>query len=166
MIIGIDFGGVLSIDDTIARSPTPHRNTTVDMPGAKEALADVSKDHKLFLISFCGKRRAMETKASIIAAGLDKYFAGLYFVKHPDYKSHITRYLGCNAMIDDSEGVLNNIRIYDDKIYTVIFGTDTTITQHISIASWYDVSTAITNLTEIEITRDDTIDISRLCYTV
>ena len=155
MIIGIDFGGVLSVDDTLVSSP--HRNTAVDMPGAKEALAELSKDHKLFLISFCGKRRAMETKASIIAAGLSNYFTGLYFVKHPDYKSQLTRYLGCHIMIDDTVQVLDNIRTNDDKIITILFNTATT---------WYEIPAIITSLTNTENPRDDTIDITRLCYTV
>lgn len=164
MIIGIDFGGVLSIDDILSR--TPHRNTTIDMPGAKEAIAQLAKDHKLFLISFCGKRRAMETKASIIEAGLDKYFTGLYFVKHPDYKAQITRYLGCNVMIDDTVHVLDNIRAHNDKIHTILFNPINLSIRHSFAKNWETVELILHNSEYNHIERDETIDITRLCYTV
>ena len=166
MIIGIDFGGVLSINDTTEQSSTQHRNTTVDMPGAKEAIAHLAKDHKLFLISFCGKRRAMETKASIAEAGLDKYFTGLYFVKHPDYKAQLTRYLGCNVMIDDNIDVLNNILAYNYKINTILFRPQVLTIDHSSADDWEFVIEIIGDLEENEAERDETIDITRLCYTV
>jgi hypothetical protein len=164
MIIGIDFGGVLSVDDTLVSSP--HRNTTVDIPGAKEALARLAKDHKLFLISFCGKRRAMETKASIIAAGLDKYFAGLYFVKHPDYKSQLTRYLGCHVMIDDTIEVLDNIIANNYRINTILFRPQVLTIEHSSADDWEFTLEIIEDLEDNDIEPDETIDITRLCYTV
>jgi hypothetical protein len=164
MIIGIDFGGVLSVDDALLPA-SPHINTRIDMPGAYEAIVELSKDHKLYLISFCGKRRAMETKASIQSSGLAKHFAGLYFVKHPDYKSQLTRYLGCDAMIDDRVDVLDNIRTYDDKIHTLLFNNPT-LSTHTTVPTWGDVLTLIPNLPDTSIMRDETIDITRLCYTV
>jgi hypothetical protein len=164
MIIGIDFGGVLSVDDALLPA-SPHINTRIDMPGAYEAIVELSKDHKLFLISFCGKRRAMETKASIQSSGLAKHFAGLYFVKHPDYKSQLTRYLGCDAMIDDRVDVLDNIRVYDNKIHTLLFNNPAP-SSHIPTPGWGDVLSLIPNLTDTSIMRDETIDITRLCYTV
>jgi hypothetical protein len=164
MIIGIDFGGVLSVDDTLVSSP--HRNTAVDMRGAKEALAELSKDHKLFLISFCGKRRAMETKASIVEAGLDKYFTGLYFVKHPDYKAQLTRYLGCNVMIDDTVYVLDNIRVHNDKIHTILFNPIKLSITHSFAKNWETVELILYNSEYRHIECDETIDITRLCYAV
>lgn len=164
MIIGIDFGGVLSIDDALLLA-SPHRNTQIDMPGAHEAITQLAKDHKLYLISFCGKRRAMETKASIQSSGLAKHFAGLYFVKHPDYKSQLTRYLGCDAMIDDRVDVLNNIRTYDDKIHTLLFN-NLAPSAHTAAPTWPDVLSLIPNLPDASIMRDETIDITRLCYTM
>jgi len=164
MIIGIDFGGVLSVDDALLPA-SPHINTRIDMPDAHEAISQLATDHKLYLISFCGKRRAMETKASIQSLGLTKYFAGLYFVKHPDYKSQLTRFLGCDVMIDDRVDVLDNIRTYDDKIYTLLFNNPTPST-HTTVPTWPDVLTLIPNLPDVSIMRDETIDITRLCYTV
>jgi len=164
MIIGIDFGGVLSVDDVLLPA-SPHRNTQIDMPDAHEAITQLARDHKLFLISFCGKRRAMETKASLIASGLYTHFAGLYFVKHPDYKSQLTRYLGCYVMIDDRVDILDNIRTYDDKIHTLLFNNSTP-SSHIPTPGWGDFLALIPNLPDASIIRDETIDISRLCYTV
>ena len=164
MIIGIDFGGVLSVDDALLPA-SPHINTQIDMLGAHEAIAQLAKDHKLFLISFCGKRRAMETKASIESSGLAKHFVHLYFVKHPDYKSQITRFLGCDVMIDDRVDVLDNIRAYDDKIHTLLFNNPA-LTTHTVVPAWPDVIPLVPNLPDASIMRDETIDITRLCYTV
>jgi hypothetical protein len=164
MIIGIDFGGVLSIEDALLPASS-HRNTQIDMPGAHEAIAELAKEHTLYLISFCGKRRAMETKASIHASGLAKYFAGLYFVKHPDYKSQITRFLGCDVMIDDRIDVLDNIHMHNNKIHTLLFNNPAT-SIHIPVSTWRDAITLIPRLSDTSIIRNETIDITRLCYAV
>lgn len=157
MKIGIDFGGVLSINDTIT-TLTPHRNTVIDMPGAKEAIIELAKHHELFLISFCGKRRAIETKESIIKAGIFDCFTSLYFVKHPDYKSQITTYLGCDIMIDDTIDVLDNISKHNDTIYTVLFS---------QISGWNNTITAINSLDKrTTVLSDKSMDITRFCYKI
>ena len=65
--IGIDFGGVLSQHDSrVAPGDASHINTAIDMPNAVESLMALKAEgHHLFLISFCGKSRAIETKASL-----------------------------------------------------------------------------------------------------
>ena len=63
--IGIDFGGVLS-SKSINQNGAEHINTCIDMPFAIENLLKLkSHGHKLFLISFCGRTRAVETNKSL-----------------------------------------------------------------------------------------------------
>lgn len=150
MRIGIDFGGVLSIDDSV----TQHKNTEIDMPGAKEAIIELAKTHELFLISFCGKRRAIETRESIIASDLNNYFTDMYFVKHPDYKAQLIQYLKCNVMIDDRKDVLENISHYTTNIHTILF------------RDWLQTISIIQNL-DISYNIDSPImDISRYYYKI
>jgi hypothetical protein len=79
MKIGIDFGGVLSIPD--GEDKNGHVNTSIDMPGALEALLFLKKqEHSLFLISFAGKQRSLDTRKSIEKIN-PNLFDEMYFVK-------------------------------------------------------------------------------------
>jgi hypothetical protein len=114
--IAVDFGGVLSIHDKEsveqnsngeAKSDNNgHRSTAINMPDSIESLR-LLKDqgHKLFLNSFCGKARALETQK-----GVDEQTPGLfeklYFVKNKKFKGDVTKFLGCDVMIDDTLEIL------------------------------------------------------------
>jgi hypothetical protein len=150
LTIGIDFGGVLSINDT---SNNIHRNVTIDMPYAKEALFELSKTCRLFLVSHCGKQRAIQTKESLIVSGLADYFSGLYFVKKPEYKSQITKYLECDIMIDDTKSVLENIISSDDKIVPILFTNN-----------WNEIIKMIHNICKKEKNKYEITDINKYCY--
>ena len=150
--IGIDFGGVLSINDS---SNQIHKNTLIDMPGAKEAIVELSKTCRLYLVSHCGKQRAIETKQSLVESGLDKYFTELYFVKKPEYKSEISRYLCCDAMIDDTKYILDNICLHDDKITPILFSNN-----------WNEIMKIIDTISKKEKEKFELIDINIYCYLV
>lgn len=150
--IGIDFGGVLSVNDY---SDSFHRNTAIDMPGAKEAIIELSKTCRLYLVSHCGKQRAIETKQSLIENGLADYFCGLYFVKKPEYKSEITRYLCCHAMIDDTKAILDNICLYDDKITPILFTNN-----------WNEIIKIISTIGKNEKGKYELTGINKYCYIV
>jgi hypothetical protein len=78
MIIGIDFGNTLSIQDEDGKM-----NTSIDMPGAMQALEQLRLNgHKLYLISFCGRKRAEQTKIAI-----EGLFDGFFFYKNSKCKS-------------------------------------------------------------------------------
>ena len=101
--LGIDFGGVLSVND---KADAEHRNIEIDMPGALENLKKLKEaNYRLVLISFAGRKRALETRDSIVETCPD-IFDTMYFVKHIKYKVDICKYEGCDAMIDDREVVL------------------------------------------------------------
>lgn len=106
--IGIDFGGVLSIHDGEPIA-VEHRSTAINMPNAIESLHLLKKlGHKLYLISFCGKTRAVQTKKSI-DDNIPDLFEETYFVKSKKYKKDITKYVGCDIMIDDTLDILVDI---------------------------------------------------------
>jgi hypothetical protein len=127
--IAIDFGGVLSKHDDLyskqesvvsfdnqmknfktdtkekvsGKQTQEHRNMTIDIPNALEIL-NMWKDkgHKLYLVSFCGKKRAVGTRESIMKTcpGL---FEELYFVKDIKGKPVICNHIGAHLLIDDTE---------------------------------------------------------------
>lgn len=114
LTIGIDFGGVLSSNDTkniseLKDGESGHINVSIDIEGALEGLKSLKNSgHKLVLISFCGKRRAIETAESIkkCAPGL---FDKFYFTKKKDYKKHICVHAGVDIFIDDTYSILADI---------------------------------------------------------
>lgn len=111
--IGIDFGGVLSKHEKSRKTDdaSEHRSISINMPGAIDGLRELKKaNHKLYIISFCGKQRAIETKASLLQSNdIKGIFDGIYFVKDISYKVDICSLLGCDIMIDDRLDILESI---------------------------------------------------------
>jgi hypothetical protein len=124
LTIAIDFGGVLSVHDAKNDTGSEHHNVSINMEGALEALVTLKKaGHKLYLVSFCGRRRAVETMESIntSAPGI---FDGLYFVKDKAYKKHICAYLGADVMIDDTLPILVDIAQNAEPRQLILFSGD------------------------------------------
>jgi hypothetical protein len=116
--IGIDFGGVLSKHDTgivdthveDTSSSGQHVSTAINMDGGIDSLLAL-KDagHELYIISFCGAKRAAETRSALLAvsAGLGRtLFDGIYFTKKKDFKVNVCEYLGCDVLIDDTYEII------------------------------------------------------------
>lgn len=124
--IGVDFGGVLSSKDTLG---TEHVNTCIDMPFAVENLLKLKAlGHKLFLISFCGKTRAIETKLSLETTMISEkvscasLFNEIYFVKDTKFKKAVCEYLNCHFMVDDRDDILFEVQNSACKTIPNIFG--------------------------------------------
>jgi hypothetical protein len=110
--IGIDFGGVLSIHDrTRTSDEEEHQSIEINMPDALTSLTQLKESgHQLYLISYCGERRAYETNKSILKVlPKKKFFDGIYFVRKTTFKSDVCRAIGCDIMIDDRLKILNHI---------------------------------------------------------
>jgi hypothetical protein len=108
--IAVDFGGVLSIHDKSNTDGKEHRSTSINMKDAMDCLKLLkSQGHKLYLNSFCGKSRAVETKKAINEQ-IPGLFDGIYFVKDKKFKGLITKMLGCDVMIDDTLDILLEIQ--------------------------------------------------------
>ncbi len=121
MNIGVDFGGVLSVHGNKNTDGKEHRNDEIDMPDAIESLKFLkSLGHKLYIVSFCGKARAVGTKKSIEET-LPNLFEGVYFVKDREYKKYICDYLDIDVMIDDTLTILEDIKQYILNISIILF---------------------------------------------
>jgi hypothetical protein len=122
MKIGIDFGGVLSVTDI---SGAEHRNSLINIPHAIESLRGlVDAGHVLYLLSFCGRTRAFETRDSIEQHSASGLFAGQYYVKRKEFKGDICKKLGIDCMIDDCADVLESIVFKNPSTRGVLFGPD------------------------------------------
>jgi len=87
-----------------------HRSTLINIDGAIESLKKLKENgHKLYLNSFCGKSRAIETKQAI-QEQIPEVFEELFFVKNKDCKRYVTDMLGADVMIDDTLDVLQTIQ--------------------------------------------------------
>lgn len=123
-VIGIDFGGVLSIHDSkyINQQNLEHRNTLINMDYAIDSLKQLHiNNNHLYLISFCGKKRAYDTHKSIGDSGISYLFKNEFYVKDRQYKKNICSYLGCHFMIDDNLDILDDIKKNNPLIVTIWF---------------------------------------------
>lgn len=161
--IGIDFGGVLSIHDS--NIGAEHINTIIDVPMALESLMKLKGyGHKLYLISFCGKNRAIETKKSI-----EKYcpnlFDDIYFVKDRKYKKDICEYLNCDYMIDDREDILQEVIKSSCRTIPILFGGD--IDSHfLKAKDWNDVLSIISNNDRVSEKKELVINIDKKIHKI
>lgn len=163
--IGIDFGGVLAIHRGCNVNMLEHINTEIDMPLALESIEKLkSMNNNLYIISYCGKRRATETNKSINESYVSNYFQDQYYVKGPFKKTYICNYLGCHFMIDDRIDILDNIKKYNNNIITILFGksdTDCVDTSHVCAKDWNDVLKIISETPYFETTPDKSIVIDK-----
>lgn len=109
LLIGVDIGGVLSSKAKEYESDTNRLETEFDMPGCIEALMALkSKGHRLFIVSFCGERRAKET----MRLYQEKYthiFEDAFFVKKRPFKHDVAVYCGIDVMVDDRFDILKHM---------------------------------------------------------
>jgi hypothetical protein len=159
--IGIDFGGVLSIHDGAAAE---HCNTLINMP---EAVANVEKlmalGHQLYIISFCGSKRARETKMSVDSTQLK--FINQYYVKNKDYKREVCDYLGCHFMIDDRQEILDHIKQHNKQIITIQFGEcKQQHPRHKYASNWDEVFNIIDTTPPFEMLPNVDTNLSKLVY--
>ncbi len=111
MRIGVDIGGVL-----IGKGPGNHQLFEVeDSFGSLETL---SKKHSLYIISYCGQKRAELSYRLLEGICLVK---SQYYVSKKEFKSSIINYLGCDIMIDDRENILDHIKSENPGVVTILF---------------------------------------------
>lgn len=175
--IGVDYGGVCSIHAQSYEGKDENEEA-INMPGCIEALRALRQDgHELFLVSFCGDRRAQNTARYLKPLDL---FHRLFFVKHRGYKADICRFLGLDVLIDDRSDILKTIaptqtlqflsdgrepepEAYKCKktgrmIKTMPFRADWTCT------SWADVLQQVPHIKALGLQPDNTVPWQTLCY--
>ena len=159
--IGVDFGGVLAKHKKgeDAEKLEEHKNTQIDMPGAIETLKKLKKNgHDLYIVSFCGKKRAIEGKAEIENSGLTNVFTEQIYIKNPFKKGDVLLNFGCNFMIDDRLDLLNKIKLVDPDIVTIWFGQkkDDNNKQHICAENWDEVYKIISKTKQFHVPKVET----------
>ena len=160
--IGIDFGGVLSIHDN---GDAEHKNTFMNMPNALSSLEQLKNDgHELYLISFCGKNRAIETHQSIKDNNAD-HFIEQYYVSDKKNKSQICKKIGCHFMIDDQIPILDNVRMVNPNIITILFGQNNHPV-HKCAKDWSEALKIICESEVKEIKPELSLDVKKLIYNV
>lgn len=167
--IGIDFGGVLSVyKEETDDEPAEHMNTELDMPNAINSLETLKElGNDLYLISFCGKKRAIETFNAIEKKNVSNLFNEQFYVKSWKYKSSICKFIGCHFMVDDRKDVLDNIRRYNDNVVTILFGSrnvssDENILPHKYAQDWSDVMQIISETAYFEVAPNEDVDIEKM----
>jgi hypothetical protein len=166
--IGIDFGGVLSVYKAkIDNEYAEHINTELDMPNAINSLKKLKKlGNDLYLISYCGKNRAIETFNAIEKKNVSNLFNEQFYVKSTKYKGSICKYIGCHFMIDDRKIILDNIKRYNNNIVTILFGNnsinDENILSHKFAKDWNDVIKIISETAYFEVIPNEDIDIEKM----
>lgn len=156
MIIGIDFGGVLSIHDSKRSSLEigDHINTVIDMPNAMEVLTKLKEaGHTLYLISFCGKNRAIETKESL--KEFSDIFEDQFYTKNREYKGFICNYLECDVMIDDRQDVLDSVNKDSFSTKTILFKDN-----------WLEILDILTNYSPKKYKGNNINNINKYCYKI
>lgn len=162
-VICIDFGGVLSVHDG---GSSEHTNTSINMEGAIEGIIELSKTHQLNIVSFCGKTRAVVTKASLEDSGLGELFAGQYYVKNKNFKLNICDYLGCHFMIDDRIEILDHIKESNKEIVTIWFEGTGQSSDHVVAKDWQEVLSIIEKYDSAKhtVVSNSSADISKFIY--
>jgi proteasome lid subunit RPN8/RPN11 len=173
--IGIDFGGVLSIHDG-GDTSKEHKSTTVNMPDAMKSLLQLKKEmHTLHLISFCGKRRAVETYGSLREG--PALFDSQHYVTKKQHKKFVCRFLGCDVMIDDRFDLLVDVALeIGSEIVLIWFQGDPGFKadpsqdaqrRGILIAkSWPDVLTIIAKIKKKKCQAVNAISLNKLVHDV
>jgi hypothetical protein len=164
-VIGIDFGGVLSVHDG---GSSEHTNTSINMEGATEGIRELSKTHQLNIVSFCGKIRAAVTKESLGNSGLGELFVGQYYVKNKNFKLNICNYLGCHFIIDDTIEILDHIKESNKEIVTIWFEGSELGSDHVVAKDWQEVLSIIEkyDFTKHTVVSKHSMDISKFIYAV
>ncbi len=131
------------------------------MDYAMESVEQLKKmGHKLYIISFCGRSRAIQTKNGLDFAGLSDFFNDQFYVKNREDKKYVCKYLGCDIMIDDREGILNDIMQANPKITTILFGSKPSNKSHKFAQNWHEVLNIINYHSRTEVIKDPTINLT------
>lgn len=110
--IGIDRGGVVRSQ----KDDPDIKLQDFDVPGAIESLRKLAQMHDLYLVSYSGEKRAIET-TKYIDQTLPNVFRNTFFVKENSYKHNICKLMELDVMIDDRIEVLNMIKVPLYKIH-------------------------------------------------
>ena len=129
MKIAIDVGGVLiekSISEQVGEDTVFNPNDIQWVPGALDAIRTLATSgHILYILSFCGKRREMETRIALKTSGVDTWIneSNWFFVRNRRLKAPCMKEHNLELLIDDTHEVVKHCRSND--IQVLHFRSDT-----------------------------------------
>lgn len=172
--IGIDFGGVLSKHFADESADGTRRVLSIDMDGAIGVLTYLQKaGYRLFLISFCGKTRAQETKTAI-EKQCPSLFEQLIFVKNKSYKGRVCKRFGCDFMIDDTLSVLQDVEKTISGLDLILFSGDPSFENQgewkerniTLIKSWADIRDRVIAASRLTNEPDESVNLKTSIYDI
>lgn len=165
LTIGVDYGGVCSEHDAKHEDNTFSGEVGINVEFCLASLLHLrSIGHKLVLISFCGARRAKETR-EYFATLKENPFDEMYFVKNRKHKKQICQFAGVDVMIDDRLDILETIQ--DTK--TLHFNThpsdaECTYKSDYSAPGWTEVLAILKELKSLNLKPVREMNIKPFCY--
>ena len=170
--IGIDCGGVLSASNNYDNEANEEKDASnlFNIDSALDSIIELKQTmgHDLFLISFCGRHRAEETR-HLISSIVPDVFNEMYFVKKKTNKAAVVNYIGCDVMIDDTLDVLEHIS-KNTKCTNLLWFTgdpnfdDDRVKRPPSnvtvVNSWTEIIERCKKIVPIELYADPTIDLN------
>jgi hypothetical protein len=124
MKIGIDCGGVLFITNTKFESSEKEDTTQTEdwVPGAVAGLRILHEEgYELFVVSFCGKRRAAETRQKLLEVRDLIPPENVFIVKDKFKKGQVCREHRLEMLIDDRLDVLEAAGQHFPALRCVLF---------------------------------------------
>lgn len=169
--VAIDFGGVITQKEerSTENKDSDHDTTQVNMPYVKESLLKLKTRHTLYLNSFCGFKRAVDTYEAV-KTEIPDIFEKVYFVKDRKYKGLICKYEGCHVLIDDRLDVLQNAKSVFPELQCILFYTNQKLEgcEFPIVNDWRVMEDIIERLIEYKDlpTNDNKIEINKICHKV
>lgn len=124
--IGIDAGGVLFQHRRNSSNSTEDTSSTIWNEGALDSLKKLkTKGHRLYLISFAGKKTGELTKQALrdeASEYIDE--EDMYIVNHRLKKGKLCKQLGIDVMLDDRPDVLEAVLKDSQRTKCYLFGTE------------------------------------------
>ena len=166
--IGVDMGGVCSSKSRVYEETDGEIKKLIDVPDCLKYLNKLKDDgHELVLVSFCGKRRARETRLKL----LEEYkglFDKIFFVKDKKKKGMVCDYNKLDVMIDDRLDVLSCINRPPKYLINYVgdVGDNSEISSLVTVVeNWEDIYDCISKLKPLKHKRDGSINLDKILYT-
>ena len=163
MKIAVDFGGVCSAAGGEYEERDEDGVEMINVPHCAETIRQL-KDlgHRVILVSFCGRRRAVATR-DYLETKMSGLFDQLFFVKKREYKKAICARYGVDVLIDDNADILRSLEAPTVGILFTYEKPETRDDSMLIAKSWHHVPILISMLSS-DHTENKSINIDKMCY--
>lgn len=166
--IAVDFGGVCSVHSERYEAKDMDGLEPINVPGCVEALQEMKKQgHKLYLLSFCGAKRAKSTRDYLNEKHKD-LFDVLIFVKNRKFKANLCAKHGIDVLIDDRQDILSNIKPTQSILFTyedTLAGKAIQAPKNMAVASsWEEVLKVLPSIKKLDLPEQPDVIVGPMCY--